>query len=480
MQQSVARNRISPNEKPPQPTRKTKKVKKRNWKRFFTLLVLFLLLVGGGIAGAVYWKVDHALNEASNETVDGVNTIIDPTVDATYNPQKPISLVLLGFDARPETGSLNSDVMMVAVLNPATKKVTMVSIPRDTRVKIPGYSGYQKINAVFANGEAEKRQAERKGKTPTENGFTLTKKTLEDVLGIPIQHYVEVDFAGFKAVIDEVGGVQVNVDRRLVYDDPTDNTHINLKEGVQLLNGEQALGYVRHRHDNRGEKYYSSDFDRNRRQQEVIKAVVDKLTSIDGMTKVFNIIDIAGQHIRTDLSTEKIKGIAFDFKEFKSSNIENLDNGAFWKSNGEVGFTYLPKEKLDEIRTTLQSEMGVDTSKLAKLNDSPIYPGDVAAGVTTKKATKPAVKAEPVEKASSAQTTQAEEQKVLPPPDIVAPDGAQSPGTDSSNGHPDPNAGGSEQMQPPPDIVPPTNPPPSSAEQSSAGGQVRTQDQNNL
>lgn len=115
---------------------------------------------------------------------------------------------------------MNTDVMIVAVANPTTKKVTMVSIPRDTRVKIQGYRGYHKINAVYAKGEVERRQAERNGQVPTETGETLVKKTLSGVLGIPIEHYISIDFEGFRSVIDELGGVEVNVRPQVVLQRP--------------------------------------------------------------------------------------------------------------------------------------------------------------------------------------------------------------------------------------------------------------------
>ncbi|CAM3528067.1 LCP family protein [Brevibacillus invocatus] len=347
---------------------RTKKTgRSRKIRRWIFALSLFTLLLVGGVAGAVYWKIDDALNTVTKPN-DNFSSPVSQVTNTSYEPSKPMSFVILGSDNRVETGSMNTDVMIVAVANPETKKVTMVSIPRDTRVKIPGYRDYHKINSVFANGEAERRKAERNNQIPTEDGISLTKKTLNEILGIPIDHYVAIDFDGFKAVIDELGGVEVNVDRKLVYDDPTDDTHINLSPGLQILNGEQALGYVRHRHDNRGTKYYSSDFDRNRRQQEVIKAIVDKAGSLEGLTKVFTVMDVGAKHIHTDFSKDQIKGLAYDFKGFNSSTVTTLENGAYWSG----GYTYLEKDKLESVRSSLQAEMGVSGSIVAQMNNSPI------------------------------------------------------------------------------------------------------------
>lgn len=345
--------------------KRKKQKKKGKWRRFLFVSLMFLLLVGGGLGTYAYMQWNQLLDQI---TEDPYHIPGQEKPDPSYSSDKPLSFVILGRDTREHTGLMNTDVIIVAVANPITKKVTMVSLPRDTRVKIPGYRGYHKINAVYANGEAERRRAEINGEPVTENGITLMKKTLEQMLGIPIQHYVMVDFEGFKAVIDELGGVEVNVDRDLIYHDSTDGTAINLKAGLQTLNGEQALGFVRHRKDDRGYKYYSSDFDRNNRQQEVIKAIVDKMVSLDGLSKIFNVMKIGGKHIATDLSKQQITGLAYDFKGLRSSDLIKLENGAFWSA--EASFTLIPQENLEKIRASLQAEMGVKPGSVALLSDA--------------------------------------------------------------------------------------------------------------
>lgn len=430
MSDSVASNRTSI-------YKQKKPVRRRNKRGLVVLFSLALLLLVGGVAGAIYWKIGKTLETVTSPRPNGV--LPAGGLDSSYHADKPISLVILGRDTRPETGSMNTDVILVAVADPVTKKVTMVSLPRDTRVKIPGYRGYHKINEVYADGDAERRQAERNGQVPTEDGISLTKKTLKEMIGIPIDHYIEVDFDGFKAVIDELDGVEVNVDRKLAYDDPTDDTHIHLEPGAQLLNGEQALGYVRHRHDNRGSKYFSSDFDRNRRQQEVVKAIVDKTTSFEGLTKIFNILEVGAEHVHTDLSAEQIKGLAFDFKGLSSTSIITLENGGYWKSP----YTYLPKENLYAIRSSLQSAMNLSGSEVSDINDSPIASaGDEETTVTKVTSPKPIKKKTSTE--STSQVPQSSKPKTQSPP---PPEQTQQP----NQGYPE--------TTPPPDIVaPPTEP----------------------
>lgn len=412
--------------------RQKKPVKRKSKRRMFLMIgIFFLLLIAGG-AGAVYWQLNSAIGKISETSPTQPGGIV---VDPEYHADKPISFVILGRDSRPETGTMLTDVMIVAVANPKTKHVTMMSIPRDTRVKIPGYSGYHKINSVFANGDVERRQAEAQGLVPQEDGPSLVKKTLQDMLGIPVEHYVNVDFEGFKALIDELGGVEVNVDRKLVYDDPTDNTHINLEPGLQVLNGTQALGYVRHRHDNRGTKYYSSDFDRNRRQQEVIRAMVTKATSLGGVTKIFDLINVGASHVKTDLSPEQIKGLATDFITVDPSTFVTLESGAYWSASDS--YTYLEKDKLEENRQTLQREMELteemiaqltkesSSSKLGLESASGSEPVKKKKKQTTEaateppKSTKPATSTKETQPADSTETTQ--------------------PGTDATGTNPDPN-----------------------------------------
>ncbi len=344
--------------------------KKGKIRTYLTVLSLFALVAIVACTGAAYWKIHHAIELISTNDDEKLTTIPTkpPDKDTTNDSEQPFAVLILGLDWREEGGPMNTDVMMLSIINPKTKKVTLLSIPRDTRVKIPGYKDYHKINAVYAYGEAERRQAERAGEPVTENGISLTKKTLEQVFGIPIQHYVKLDFSGFMTIIDELGGVEVTVDRKLVYDDPTDGTHIKLDPGVQVLNGEQALGFVRHRHDNRGTKYFSSDYERNERQQEVIKSLIDKMTGLEGITKLFKVIEIGSEHIRTDLSVNQIEGLAVKFKGVSSADIRSLENGAYWSSRSS--YSFFPKDKLEEIRSALQAEMGVSPSSSEERNDS--------------------------------------------------------------------------------------------------------------
>lgn len=462
MGEAAKPTRLPDNKNAQKEPRNVKPRRRRGWKRTLLLLLLLLVASGGAAAGVLYWQFNKFFEDVSQPTPnDGVETV-KPGISTVYQPDHSLSMLIIGRDTRKNGGGLNTDVLMVATINPVNKKVTMLSIPRDTRIKLAGTSGYEKINAVYSLGENQKKLAEKRGQKPTENGITLLKSSLEDVFGIPIQYYAEVDFKGFQAVIDELGGVQVNVDRKLIYDDPTDGTHINLKAGLQKLTGDQALDYVRHRKDNRGSQYYSSDFDRNRRQQDVIRATVDKMTTFDGMTKILDIMKIAGDHFRTDMPPDKIKGVLADFSGSNSSAINTVENGAYWV--GGMSYTFFPNDKLTSIRETLQKEMNIKPESLGKLNDS------VALGKSEKTVpvSTPPKHTQSVTRPESRQTDEKTQEQPVKQPTT------SKSSTDSGNQIPPTNEGGAtyqgqskETEQPPADYGPtqtPTTIPPTPSE----------------
>ncbi|RXT05829.1 LCP family protein [Ammoniphilus sp. CFH 90114] len=338
---------------------KNKQTKKTKKKRRWIGMLLSFFLFASIAAGAVWWKVEDFLDDITIEAEPGV--IKEETTKPVNYNQDPISIVMIGKDSREGLGTMNTDVLIVAALNPKTKHVTMMSIPRDTGVQIPGYKGYHKINSVYAKGERERRLAEQTGKPVTETGTTLLKKTLEEALGIPIHYYAMVDFEGFTKVVDKLGGLEIDVEKSMKYTDPTDGTNINLEAGRQSLDGKQTLDYVRHRLDNRGPKYYSSDFDRGQRQQIVVKGMVDKMKSFTGISSFFSVLNVAGEHARTDLSKDQIRGLVMDFKSVGSENIASLDTGGYW--DRASSHTIIPKENLKQIQYSFQHEMGIEGVK---------------------------------------------------------------------------------------------------------------------
>lgn len=175
------------------------------------------------------------------------------------------NVVVLGVDQlMEEDGGQRSDTIFVMMFDPENKKCSLLNIPRDTRVQMyfNGKDDFTKVNEAYAYG-----------------GIKRTMITLEEFLGIRIDHYLLIDVGGFKRVVDAIGGVDLYVDQDMKYDDFKQGLHIDLKAGQQHLNGEQAMHYVRYR------KEYG-DIGRIRRQQRFIWAVQQKIVSGKMLMKI--------------------------------------------------------------------------------------------------------------------------------------------------------------------------------------------------
>ncbi|MDP2696127.1 MAG: LCP family protein, partial [bacterium] len=230
-----------------------------------------------------------------------------------------VNILLLGVGDPAHAGADLTDTMIVISLDPRTNDVAMLSIPRDLYVKISGY-GSDRINAAHSLAEMKKRGT----------GPDLAKKTVSETLDIPIHYYVRIDFTGLKKAVDTVGGVDINVEKDL-YDpyypcDRNENLQcvFRVKKGLVHMDGAMALKYARSRET-------TSDFDRARRQQQVLTALRDKalqLSTISNPGKISGLIDIMGSHIKTDLALWEINKLAEISKKVDAAKIINkvLDN----------------------------------------------------------------------------------------------------------------------------------------------------------
>ncbi len=201
--------------------------------------------------------------------------------------------------------------MILLTLDPLTRTGGILSIPRDTWVAIPGFT-HAKINTAYYLGDAHKLPG---------GGPGLAVKTVEQFLGVPINYYAQLDFATFVRFIDEIGGVKLNVPEPITIDLLGDGqqTIKNLQPGVQVLPGEWALAYARNR------KTAEGDFDRARRQQQVILAIRDRMLSADGLAKMIQKAPTLYQElasgIRTNLSLDDAIQLALLAKDVPMENI---------------------------------------------------------------------------------------------------------------------------------------------------------------
>jgi len=180
-----------------------------------------------------------------------------------------VNVLVMGLDYRDweaGEGPPRTDTMILFTIDPVAKTAGMLSIPRDLWVSIPGY-GYYKINQAYQVGEVNKLPG---------GGPELAMKTVEHFLGIPVQYYAQIDFEAFVRFIDEIGGVKVDVPKKIWIDLIGDERgSVRLKAGVQTLPGDYALAYARARHTEGG------DFDRALRQQQVILGIRNQILRFD-------------------------------------------------------------------------------------------------------------------------------------------------------------------------------------------------------
>lgn len=326
-------------------SRSTKKAVKKKKKSsgirtfFKTLLtVMIVAIIGAGLyAGYLIYTTDQVIDAT------GASGKVAPEKSAKV---KPLTMLLLGTDYRPETGTHLSDVMMVVAMNPNTKSATIVSLPRDTKLEMDGYKT-NKINAFYPNFLV----AEKKGGIPAEQEM---KTMMSKFFDAPIDYVTVINFQGFRDIVDALGGVDVNVDANMCYRDRADGTDINLKKGAQHLNGEDALGYVRYRKSNCSPRTKGSDdFDRNRRQNEVLHALIDQAKSLNGVLGAGNVIQSVGKNLETDLEAEQVKNLISAYWNISKENVDFMPVTGDWKSP----YVYLHQDELDAAKQALKDEL---------------------------------------------------------------------------------------------------------------------------
>lgn len=366
---------------------------KKMWFKIAAALVVALVVVGGVLA----WKTDNVLKKISDgglleglsRSIPGVNDDVKGEVEGRIN------ILLLGMRGAdlPGGGNLADTIILASVL-PKENKVAMISIPRDLYVVVPGTGDRQKINAVHAYGE-------QKGEG---QGMEDMKTAVSEVTGLPVHYAVRTNFAGFKQLVDAVGGIEVTLsqpfdesmqfnqehvcdsfftiptgkfeEKTVKYFSKTMQTYktrvvasyplcnapqdtlecggsFKLPAGKQTLNGEQALCFARSR-------YATSDFERAKRQQEIIQLVKDRLMSAGTLTdfgKVNDIMDSLGNNVRTDMKSWEIKKLYGIYSGMNNPQVyrrvlENSEEGLLYNPpQGDAGYILLPiGDNYDKIR----------------------------------------------------------------------------------------------------------------------------------
>lgn len=306
--------------------------------RWFKITTITVLVLANIAVLGFIWAVNTGNNLLSGADTD------DEVVDALDTSSgEDRTFLVVGSDSREglddltnfgKAGGERSDVVMLVRVDPDTGSARMLSIPRDLRVEIPGY-GTNKINAAYAFG-----------------GPTLLVETLKRSLDVEVNHYVQINFVGFQALIDEVGGIEMS----FPYPARDAKSGLNVDAGTQTLDGAEALAYARSRsyQELRNGSWVSveaNDIGRTKRQQEIIRAMVSSLKRPGSIAEAGNIASSMSQHMTIDsaLAGESVASMVWSFKGILAGSIEGMTLPTYTENIGGASYQIAQQPEADEM-----------------------------------------------------------------------------------------------------------------------------------
>ncbi|MEG0258840.1 MAG: LCP family protein [Lysinibacillus sp.] len=311
-----------------------------------TLLLAASLVICVTAYGVVLTKqAEHAANQAHEELGRDVSSLRDEKVKPITDN---VSVLFVGVDDSEGRGqgaeNSRSDALILATLNNKTKTVKMLSIPRDSYVHIPSKGYEDKITHAHLDGTL------------------ATIETVENLLDIPIDYYVRMNFNAFIDVVDALGGIKAEVPYAMLEKDEFDRNAINLQPGLQTLNGRETLALARTRK-------LDSDIERGKRQQEIMKAIIKQAASVGALTKYDDVIKAVGDNMKTDMTFNEMKS----FMSYITKGIPRIDTLTLEGDDDMSTGTYyykLDEESVEETSTILQNHLGINPNSAKLTNDS--------------------------------------------------------------------------------------------------------------
>lgn len=267
------------------------------------------------------------------------------------------NILLLGVDSNgsdtdPWKGT-RSDTIVLLNIDPKTHSVNAISIPRDSKVYLAGDFGVQKINAAHALG-----------------GIRLTKRTVEEALGVRVDRYIIVSDQAVQKLVNALGGVPIYVEKNMTYDDYSGGLHVHLKKGDHVLEGKEAVGYLRFRHDALG------DIGRTQRQQWFLRGLLEKIQTPQAIAKIPEMLNIAGTYVKTDLSLYEMSQYAAIAKNFDISKIEVATLPGAPNKRGSTSYWILDPDKTQEVVNRLIYRDKLEITDSSKFSAGIMYSPD--------------------------------------------------------------------------------------------------------
>ncbi|MCL6611471.1 MAG: LCP family protein [Peptococcaceae bacterium] len=329
----------------------------------FVIVFVLALLTGGGLWAA--GLLDEPLSK--------MGLIDAPEETEAYKGR--LDVLVLGTDTRKGETLARADTIMLCSVDTDKNIMSVLSIPRDTRVKIPGH-GWEKINSATVYG-----------------GPSLAMKLVSDLLGIRISNYVMVDYEGFKRIVDALGGVTIDVKKRMYHHDPEDGGiyTIDIQPGLQRLNGDKALQYVRYR------DYALGDIDRAEQQQKFLAALVKEALQPSTVFRLPSLAVSTYKAVNTNLSLLEMKKLATAARNLTGANLItqtlpgqflNMDGVSYWEPDPSLTRQVMASiYEGKAVSKVVLGEKTVTTEKSAPdgVNaDGKVVPGDSGQSGTAK------------------------------------------------------------------------------------------------
>ncbi|MGG0658548.1 LCP family protein [Rummeliibacillus pycnus] len=308
---------------------------------------IVLLLVGISYGAFAYFKVKSSLDN-SKVSLERENNRSELREENVTFSKDPISILLLGiedYSSKKKDG--RADTQIVMTLNPNTKELHMVTIPRDTRVNIENageYTGIHKINAAYTYGDITGYGAAK-----------LQVETVEKLLNIPIDHFISVNFEAFRDIVDALGGVTIDIKEGFWEKNIYNKKKIYFKKGPAHLSGEEALAFVRMR-----KRSVDVTYPRDERQSQFLKATIDQAMTAGTIFKVGQLSDILEKNIETDLTMNDLYAIQSQYSKLKSLSISSIEIKGANQSVDNIDY-YIPEKKsLYDVSKELRSVLKLD------------------------------------------------------------------------------------------------------------------------
>lgn len=249
--------------------------------------------------------------------------------EVPFSPRRQ-NILLLGVDSNGSGTDIwegtRSDTIIIVNIDPKTHSINAISIPRDSKVYLPDNKGVQKINSAHALG-----------------GINLVKKTLKETFGIKIDKYIIVHDEAVEKVVDALGGIPIYVEKPMRYHDYAGKLHIDLNKGDTVLNGKQAVGYLRYRKDGLG------DIGRTQRQQWFMRSLFEKLHSPQVITKIPEVLNVCNTYIKTDMSFYELSQYAAFARSVDENKIEIATLPGAPNQRGYISYWILDPKKTQEV-----------------------------------------------------------------------------------------------------------------------------------